>query len=250
MIECITADELPVRHGFFTRRGGVSRGIFAGLNCGPGSSDRATDVAANRALVAGAMGVAPDALLSLHQVHSADVVTVTGPLARRPRADGLVTRMPGLALAITTADCQPVLFADAEAGVIGAVHAGWRGAFGGVIEAALTAMEHLGARREAITAVIGPCIGPRSYEVGAEFRAEFIAAAPENARFFTPGHAASKHLFDLPGYSLARLHRAGVGRSRWTGEDTFTDAARFFSYRRATHAREPDYGRQLAVIRL
>ena len=174
-LEPLTSDLLaPFAHGFFTRRGGSSSGIFAGLNCGPGSSDQASAVAMNRARVADALGLPSDALLSLNQVHSADVVTVTHATADRPRADAMVTATPGLGLGILTADCQPVLFADARAGVVGAAHAGWKGALSGVLEATLDAMESLGARREDTAAVIGPCISQRAYEVGPEFLDAFL----------------------------------------------------------------------------
>ncbi len=178
-LEIITSPALaPLAHGFFTRKGGVSRGVYAGLNCGPGSADDPQAVAHNRALVAGALGVAPDHLLSLHQVHSAEVVHATGPRPDRPRADAWVTATPGLAIAVLTADCQPVLFADHEAGVIGAAHAGWKGALGGVLEATVAAMEALGAERARMRAVIGPTISAAAYEVGPEFRDRFTAADP------------------------------------------------------------------------
>ena len=249
MLEIITSDALAPRHGFFTRKGGASSGIFAGLNCGTGSSDQAEIVAINRARVADAMGLGVEALVSVHQVHSPDVVTVTAPLADRPRADAMVTATPGLALAVLTADCQPVLFADAKAGVIGAAHAGWKGARDGVMEATLGAMEALGARRGAITAVIGPCISQTAYEVGQEFFDSFTDEAPEAQRFFVNGNG-DRYLFDLPSYGLWRLREAGVGHADWTRHCTYRDPARFYSYRRTTHAGEADYGRQISVIRL
>jgi YfiH family protein len=249
MLEIITSDALAPRHGFFTRKGGASSGIFAGLNCGTGSSDQAEIVAINRARVADAMGLGVEALVSVHQVHSPDVVTVTAPLADRPRADAMVTATPGLALAVLTADCQPVLFADAKAGVIGAAHAGWKGARDGVMEATLGAMEALGARRGAITAVIGPCISQTAYEVGQEFFESFTDEAPEAQRFFVNGNG-DRYLFDLPSYGLWRLREAGVGHADWTRHCTYRDPARFYSYRRTTHAGEADYGRQISVIRL
>ena len=249
MLEIITSDALPPRHGFFTRKGGASSGIFAGLNCGTGSSDQAEIVAINRTRVAEAMGVAPDALVTVNQVHSPDVVTVTGPLADRPRADAMVTAMPGLALAVLTADCQPVLFADAQAGVIGAAHAGWRGALDGVLEATVAAMEALGARREAISAVIGPCISQAAYEVGPEFLDAFRDDDPANTRFFANG-AGDRLLFDLPGFGLHRLRTAGVGQAEWVRHCTYRDSERFYSFRRTTHAGEADYGRLISVIRL
>ena len=248
-LEIITSPALTAQHGFFTRKGGASSGIFAGLNCGTGSSDQAEIVAINRTRVAEAMGVTPDALVTVNQVHSPDVVTVTGPLADRPRADAMVTAMPGLALAVLTADCQPVLFADAQAGVIGAAHAGWRGALDGVLEATVAAMEALGARREAISAVIGPCISQAAYEVGPEFLDAFRDDDPANTRFFANG-AGDRLLFDLPGFGLHRLRTAGVGQAEWVRHCTYRDSERFYSFRRTTHSGEADYGRLISVIRL
>ncbi|MBU3261067.1 peptidoglycan editing factor PgeF [Roseovarius sp. PS-C2] len=249
-LEIITADSLaPLRHGFFTRRGGASSGVFSGLNCGPGSSDQSEIVSINRARVAEALGVSPDHLVTVHQVHSADAVTIDGPLSERPRADALVTATPGVALAVLTADCQPVLFADPQAGVIGAAHAGWRGALDGVLEATLDAMEALGAARENITAVIGPSISQRAYEVGPEFLDDFIAEDTANSRFFANGEG-DRYMFDLPAYGLHRLRRAEVGQAEWTRHCTYSDPARFFSYRRTTHAKEADYGRMISAIRL
>lgn len=248
-LEILTSDALPLKHGFFTRRGGASSGVFAGLNCGQGSSDQSEIVAINRNRVADAMGVTPDCLLGVHQVHSATAITVDGPMADKPRADALVTSTPGLALSVLTADCQPVLFADAEAGVIGAAHAGWRGALDGVLHATVDAMEALGARREHITAVIGPAISQRAYEVGPEFLEAFMDADPEYARYFING-TGDRMLFDLPGFGLNRLRAAGVGHAEWTRHCTFSDSARFYSYRRTTHAKEADYGRLIAAITL
>jgi hypothetical protein len=248
-LEIITSDALAARHGFFTRKGGASSGIFAGLNCGTGSSDQAEIVSINRARAAEAMGVAPQALVTLHQVHSARAIPVTGPLDPRPEADALVTATPGVLLAVLTADCQPVLFHDSATGVIGAAHAGWKGAMEGILEATLDAMEQLGARRSRITAVIGPTISQAAYEVGPEFFARFRDEALQNERFFTNG-PGDRLLFDLPGYGLARLRAAGVGRAEWTGHCTYRDAARFYSFRRTTHAGEADYGRLISTIRL
>ncbi|WP_103334401.1 peptidoglycan editing factor PgeF [Pseudotabrizicola formosa] len=245
----ITSDALTVRHGFFTRKGGASSGIFAGLNCGAGSSDLSDAVAINRARVAASLDVPLDHLVGVHQVHSADVVTVTGPLPVRPHADALVTATPGVALSVLAADCQPVLFADSRAQVIGAAHAGWRGAMGGVLEATLDAMEALGATRANISAVIGPCISQRAYEVGPEFFDSFIAEDPDNSRFFANG-SGDRMVFDLPGYGLHRLRQAGVGHAEWTRHCTYHDAERFFSFRRTTHAGEADYGRLISAIRL
>ena len=249
-LEILTSDALsPLRHGFFTRRGGASSGIFEGLNCGGGSSDQADVVAINRGRVAHALGVDPGRLITVNQVHSSDVAHISAPPEDRPRADALVTATPGLALAVLTADCQPVLFADAEAGVIGAAHAGWRGALDGVLEATLEGMETLGARRDRIVAVIGPTISQRSYEVGPEFFDTFMADEPGNARFFAGGEGDRMH-FDLPGFSLARLRAAGVRQALWTRHCTYSDPERFFSYRRSVHAGEADYGRLISTIRL
>lgn len=249
-LEILTSDELDgTRHGFFTRRGGASSGIFAGLNCGLGSSDQHAAVRINRARVAEAMQASPDALVSVNQVHSADVVTVSGPMTSRPRADAMVTATPGLVLTILTADCQPVLFSDPEAGVIGAAHAGWRGALDGVLEATVAAMEALGAERSRIRAVIGPSISQRTYEVGPDFFDQFVQDDPDNARFFAGG-TGDRMQFDLPGFGLHRLREAGVGRAQWTRHCTYSDADRFFSYRRSTHDKEADYGRLISAIRL
>lgn len=248
-LEILTCDALPVKHGFFTRKGGASSGVFAGLNCGHGSTDQSEIVAINRTRVANAMGVAPECLLGVHQVHSAVAVTVDAPLAEKPRADALVTKTPGIALSVLSADCQPVLFADPDAGVIGAAHAGWRGALDGVLHATIDAMEALGAERRNIIAVIGPAISQRAYEVGPEFLDSFMAEDPGFARYFING-SGDRMLFDLPGFGLNRLRAAGVGHAEWTRHCTFSDPERFYSYRRATHAKEADYGRLIAAITL
>lgn len=249
-LEIITADSLaPIRHGFFTRRGGASSGVFQGLNCGVGSSDQLEAVTINRTRVAEAMDVAEPDLMGVHQVHSPDVVTVTAPNTERAKADALVTSIKGVALSVLSADCQPVLFADAGAGVIGAAHAGWKGALSGVLEATLDAMEALGARRENTTAVIGPCISQQAYEVGPEFFEDFIAEDPSFARFFANGKDG-KYQFDLPALGLHRLRQAGVGHAEWTRHCTYADPDRFYSYRRTTHNREADYGRLIAAITL
>ena len=249
MLEILTSPALTVRHGFFTRKGGASSGIFAGLNCGTGSTDQAEMVTINRARAAQAMGLTDAALVTLHQVHSADVVAVTAPLPNRPKADAMVTATPGLVLAVLTADCQPVLFSDRKAGGIGAAHAGWRGAVDGVLEAVLSAMERLGAERANTVAVIGPCISQTAYEVGPEFLARVTGDQPSASRFFAPG-TGNRMLFDLPGYGLWRLRAAGVGHAEWTGHCTYRDPQRFYSFRRTTHAGEADYGRLISVIRL
>ena len=243
----ITHDALPARHGFFTRLGGASSGVFAGLNCGTGSSDQRDIVALNRAAAARAMGVDPAALISVHQVHSAAVATVAAPLAERPRADAMVTDRPELALGVLTADCGPVLLADPEAGVAGAAHAGWGGALGGVLGATVAAMEALGAEAPRIRAVLGPTIGPDAYEVGPEFRARFRAHDEANGAHFRPGDG-DRYLFDLPGYVLRRLGEAGV-RASWTGHCTYSDETRFYSYRRSVHRKEADYGRLISIVR-
>lgn len=250
-LEYITSDLLAgVTHGFFTRKGGASSGVYAGLNCGGGSDDQRDAVELNRARVAGALEIEPQALVNVYQTHSADVVHVTGPLGEpRPKADAMVTATPGIALAILTADCEPVLFADREAGVIGAAHAGWKGALDGVLEATVEAMESLGAQRANIAAVIGPTISQRAYEVGPEFVERFIDEDRDNARFFASG-AGDRALFDLPGYGLMRLRTAGVGQAEWTRHCTYSDPARFYSYRRSVHSMEADYGRLISVIRL
>jgi hypothetical protein len=252
-LEYLTSEALVPRHGFFTRKGGASSGIFAGLNCGTGSSDLAEIVAINRTRVINAMGVTPEALVTVHQVHSAIAIAITAPLnlpaPDRPRADAIVTATPGLLLAVLTADCQPVLFSDPRSGVIAAAHAGWKGALAGVLEATLDAMETLGARRDDIAAVIGPSISQAAYEVGPDFLDLFLADDPGHARFFANGRNG-RYQFDLPGFGLHRLRSAGVGQATWTGHCTYNDPDRFFSYRRTTHAGEADYGRLISVIRL
>jgi len=244
------ADSAGLRHGFFTRQGGVSSGIYDSLNCGPGSSDDAASVAENRRRVATAMGSALP-LASLYQVHGKDVQVVAEDYdpSDRPKADGLVTKRRGVALGILTADCTPVLFADAAAGVIGACHAGWRGAMGGIAEATLEAMIAIGARRAHIRAAIGPTIRQPSYEVGEEFFAAFLEEDSDNAAFFAPGKRPGHCQFDLPGYLLRRLKRAGI-ETEDTGLDTLSEPERFFSYRRTTLAKESDYGRQVSAIAL
>ncbi len=239
----------PLRHGFFTRKGGASSGIFTSLNCGQGSSDQRDMVAINRARVADAIGVASDKLAAVHQVHSAKVMTVDAPFETPPEADGMVTATPNLGLSILTADCQPVLFAAMEAHVIGAAHAGWKGALNGVLEATLDGMVALGAERSQIKAVIGPSISQRAYEVGPEFLERFEEESPENMRFFANGEG-DRYQFDLVGFSLDRLRIAGVGHAEWTGHCTYSDGDRFYSYRRSVHHKEADYGRLISAISL
>jgi polyphenol oxidase len=241
-----------VAHAFFTRRGGVSQGVYASLNGGVGSKDDPAAVAENRARMARALGVAPENFLVPYQIHSAEAQAVCAPWpeGERPRCDGLVTATKGLALGVTGADCGVLLFADPAAGVIGAAHSGWKGALTGMVEALVAAMEQLGARRADISAVLGPTIGPRSYEVGPEFFARFEAEDAGFARFFAPSGKPGHFLFDLPGFITMRAERAGVGRFENLALDTYSDEARFFSYRRATHRGEPDYGRLVAAIAL
>jgi len=241
-----------VVHAFFTRQGGVSEGVYASLNGGVGSRDAPDAVAANRARMAAALGVAPERLLVPYLVHSADAVAIDAPWApdARPRCDGIVTATPGLALAVTGADCGMILFADPEARVIGAAHAGWKGALGGVIEATVAAMGKLGARPARIRAGLGPCIAQASYEVGAEFVADFADGDKDSAGFFTPSVNAGRAMFDLHGYICERARRAGLEGFADSGLDTYADEARFFSYRRTTHRREPDYGRLVSAIAL
>ncbi len=238
-----------IRHAFFTREGGVSQGLYASLNGGLGSQDVQANIAENRARMAAALKVPSERLISLYQVHSADVVVATGPWSgERPKADAMVTTTPGLALGVSTADCGPILFADAEAGVVGAAHSGWKGAFTGIAEATLAAMERLGARRERTIAVLGPMIGPKGYEVGPEFVARFIEASVGNATFFRPSRREGHAMFDLPAYIAARFAAAGIGRFVDLGLCTYSDPARFFSYRMTTHRSEPDYGRLISAI--
>jgi YfiH family protein len=237
-------------HGFLGRAGGVSQGLVAGLNVGLGSGDDPALVAENRRRAAAA--VAPGArLVTVYQVHGAECVTVAEPWPdeARPHADALVTDRPGLLLGILTADCAPVLLADQEAGVIGAAHAGWKGAFGGVTDATVAAMERLGARRERIAAAVGPCIAAASYEVDEGFHARFVAEDAANARFFAAG-APEHWQFDLEGYVAHRLRSAGVAQVDPLALDTYADPQRFFSFRRATHRQAPSYGRQIALIAL
>jgi polyphenol oxidase len=241
-----------IRHGFFTREGGVSQGIYASLNGGIGSNDLREYVAENRARMALSLGCRPQDLLSAYQIHSPTVVVVDKPWTAdaRPRADGLVTRVAGLAIGVSTADCGPVLLADAQARVIGAAHAGWRGALTGVVEATIAAMEALGATRTQIRGALGPMIRQANYEVGPELVSRFLEADPDNARFFGPSARPNHALFDLAGYITAKLARAGIGAWEDLGLCTYADAARFFSFRRTTHRGEPDYGRHLNAIAL
>jgi len=238
-----------IRHGFFTREGGVSQGIYASLNCGLGSADAKDAVRENRARVAERLGAAAGRLLTVHQVHSPVALIVEEPWpAAPPRADAIVTRTPGLVVGALSADCAPVLLADRQAKVVAAAHAGWRGALGGVIEAAIDAMESLGAERGRISAVVGPAIGQDAYEVGPEFRVTLEDEDPANAAYFKTGADDAHFQFDLPAYCLKRLKRAGVGQCESLGLCTYTNESLFFSYRRSLHAREADYGRQISAI--
>lgn len=249
-LDVIRAEVLAdIPHGFFTRRGGQSEGIYAGLNCGPGSRDAAEAVAGNRARVAAQLGVTPDRLLSLHQVHSHEALIVRAPWdGPRPKADAMVTNVPDLAIGALAADCAPVLLADREAGIVAATHAGWRGALEGVIGATVARMTEMGARPGRIAAAVGPCISQRAYEVGPEFVERFADENADFTRYFAGG-AGDRAQFDLPGFCLYRLREAGVTACAWTGHCTYADPARFFSYRRSVHLTEPDYGRMISAIR-
>jgi YfiH family protein len=240
-----------LRHAFFSRQGGVSEGIYEGLNGGIGSNDDAANVAENRRRMAEQMGVSPDRLLTLFQIHSPDVVVATMPWdsTARPRADALVTRTEGIAIGVTAADCGPILFVDPNARVIGAAHAGWKGALTGVLESTIEAMERLGADRSGVVAAIGPLIRQPSYEVGSEFVERFLDADADNAAFFLPGERDGHAMFDLAGFIRMRLENAGVLMIDDVGIDTYSDE-RFFSYRRSVHRKEPDYGRHVHAIAL
>lgn len=249
--DCL-AELAGVRHGFFTREGGVSEGLYASLNCGLGSRDDRARVEENRARAARLLGTGGSRLLTCYQVHSADAVVAVEPwgAAAMPKADALVTRVEGLAVGALAADCAPVLFCDPEARVVAAAHAGWKGALTGILEQTVRSMEGLGARRRRIRAALGPCIGPDAYEVGPEFEARFLAAAPENARFFNRSGPAARPLFDLPAFALERLARLGLDTVESAHACTYADPNRFFSYRRTTHEGAPDYGRQVSAIML
>ena len=241
-----------VRHAFFTRSGGVSQGVYASMNGGVGSSDAPEKVAENRARMAAALGVSADRLLTPYQIHSPDVVVADEPWAHdnRPRADAVVTRRPRLAIGVSTADCGPLLFADSEAGVIGAAHAGWRGALTGVIEATVAAMERLGADRSNIAVALGPTIRQQNYEVGPEFVERFLAADRSNSQYFKPSDRTGHAMFDLTGYIAECVQRAGIEQFEDLGLCTYAEPDRFFSYRRTTRSGEPDYGRHINAIAL
>ena len=253
MLQADSFSALPgIRHGFFTRKGGVSEGIYASLNGGIGSNDAPDRVRENRARMAAMLGVAPDRFVTCYQIHSPDVIVAETPWTREnaPRADAIVTRVPGLGIGVTTADCGPILFADPVARVIGAAHAGWKGALTGVLESTLDAMEKLGASRDSIRVALGPMIRQPNYEVGAEFIERFKAADAANDRFFAPAARPDHAMFDLSGYIRSRLERAEIQSIEDLGFCTYADPARFFSYRRTTHRAEPDYGRHVNAIAL
>jgi len=253
MLQAASLTTVPrIRHAFFTRSGGVSQGVYTSLNGGVGSNDAPDKVAENRARMATALGVSADRLLTPYQIHSPDVVVADEPWTceNRPRADAIVTRVPRLAIGVSTADCGPLLLADSEAGVIGAAHAGWRGALTGVIEATITAMERLGANRRRIAAALGPTIRQTNYEVGPEFVERFLTADRSNSRYFTPSERAGHAMFDLTGYIAERVQRAGIEQFEDLGLCTYAEPDRFFSYRRTTRSGEPDYGRHINAIAL
>lgn len=253
MLTVDSLSRLPgVRHAYFTRQGGVSEGIYDSLNCGIGSNDGGDRVAENRARAMAQVGAKPEQLFTPYQTHSKTVAVVTRPWTKgeRPEADALVTDRPGLILAVTTADCVPVLFADAEAGVVGAAHAGWRGAVSGVLEATVEAMERLGAARDGIVAAIGPAIEQQSYEVGPEFPQPFVEQSADNKGFFSPSKRAGHFMFDIKGYVERRLAQLDLGSVEALPHDTCGEPDLFFSYRRSCHLNEPDYGRSLSTIHL
>ena len=240
-----------LRHGFFTREGGVSTGLYEGLNTGVGSNDDPAAVAENRRRIAEHLGGNPDDLAACYQIHSAVArVAEAGWKGERPEGDATLTATPGVICAVLTADCAPILLADPVSGIVGAAHAGWKGALDGIVQSTVTAMQTLGAEPHRMVAVVGPCIAQDSYEVGADFQDRFDHQAPDSARFFAPGAATDKRLFDLPAFVLWRLEQAGVGDAAWTGDDTRTDAARFYSNRRAYLNGEADFGRLMSAISL
>ncbi len=241
-----------VAHGFFTREGGASRGLYDSLNCGIGSADTRGDVVENLGRVARHLSTTPDRLVTCHQIHSSTALLIDAPWTpdARPKADALVTRTRGLAIGALAADCTPVLFADPKAGVIGAAHAGWKGALGGILQSTLAVMEQAGAQRAKIVAVVGPCISQAAYEVGPEFEATFREADAAYAAYFAKANPEARARFDLPGFVADRLRAAGVGQVETLSECTYLQPTRFFSYRRTTHAHEADYGRQISAIAL
>lgn len=250
-LDVITSDDLtPGKHGYFTNRGGVSEGIYASLNCGAGSNDDSAAVQENRARVGGFYGYDARAVVSVHQVHSADVVVINGPHEDAPpKCDAMVCTAPGIVLGALSADCAPVLFEDRQAGVVAAAHAGWRGALAGVVAATVDQMVMCGATRNAIRGSVGPCLSQRNYEVGPEFFEDFCLEDPNHSRYFAGG-TGDRMQFDLPGFVLGRLHASGICAASWTGQCTYDDPSRFFSYRRGCHQNLPDYGRLIATITL
>jgi polyphenol oxidase len=253
MLQASSLATLPgIRHAFFTRSGGVSQGVYSSLNGGVGSRDAPEKVAENRARMAASLGVPAERLLTAFQIHTSDVIVAKEPWTRdsRPRADAIVTQEPRLAIGVSTADCGPLLFADGEAGVIGAAHAGWRGALSGVIEATVATMERLGARRARIAAALGPTIRQSNYEVGPEFVEQFRAADSANMRYFQPSQREDHAMFDLCGYIAQRIGQAGITQYEDLGLCTYEEPERFYSYRRSTHRAEPDYGRHINAIAL
>ncbi len=253
MVEAQALSQIPdIRHGFFDRSGGTSHGLYSSLNCGLGSGDDKDIVLNNRATVAAHLKLAPPQLITTYQHHSADVITVTNPwsIADAPMADGMVTNVSNIGLGLLTADCAPVLFADTKSRVIGAAHAGWRGAVAGVTDNIITAMENLGSRRSEIIAVIGPAISQGAYEVGPEFIENFLEQDPAHRQFFTASTREKHFMFDLPGYLTQRLERANISAVNCVEKCTYAHEDQFFSYRRATHRNEDDYGRQISVITL
>lgn len=251
MLQAHALSNLPgIRHAFFTRAGGVSQGIYESLNSGVGSNDDPANVTENRARMAASLGVAPERFLTAYQIHSPQVVTVEAPWSpsERPKADAIVTHTPGLAIGVSTADCGPVLLADPEARVIGAAHAGWRGALTGVIEATVAAMETLGAKRDRMVAAAGPMIRQPNYEVGQDLLDRFVAVEPSNVRFFIRANRPGHMMFDLAGYVVSQLRRAEIAQIEDVGLCTYANPAQFYSYRRATHLAEPDYGRHVNAI--
>ncbi len=241
-----------VQHGFFTRQGGYSSGVYDSLNCGLGSDDDQETVFKNKAACATALGVGADRLLTVHQEHTADVITVSKAWTHgnAPVADGLVTKVPGIAIAVLAADCTPVLFAAPEAGIIGAAHAGWKGAISGIVENTVDAMTQLGAKRDQIIAAVGPCIGPNSYEVGPEFHDRFLSDNAHNALYFQPSEKTGHVYFDIGGFVLDKVRASGVNTAERLKADTYSQTDKFFSYRRSCHRDETDYGRQLSGIAL
>jgi polyphenol oxidase len=250
-LQIITSDRLAShKHGFFTRHGGISSGIFKGLNCGAGSSDQSDAVIKNKSLVCDAMGVSSDKLMTVHQIHSAEVIISSDQvIGTSPKADAIVSNTKGMAIGILTADCAPILFCDQATGIVGAAHSGWQGAIKGIAQNTVKEMISLGADISSIRAVVGPCISQKNYEVGEEFLETFLLKDQYNMRFFANGKT-NKYHFDLPGFCLHALRNAGLKNPEWTGHCTYEDSDKFYSYRKSTHLGEPDYGRLISVITL